>query len=99
HLVRLRVAEELRHADEQVAIEPVELLAILAQAPDVLLDVRRFGEREPALDATRHRAGLVMSEIEPELVEQHLVNGADARRSLAARFDRRQTVLGGVARE
>jgi hypothetical protein len=87
HLERLFVAEEARHADEQIAVENVELVAALAEAVDVLVDVVDTRQLEAPLDSPRDGARLVVREIDTELALEHVVDGFDA---LPARRRRRR---------
>ncbi len=77
-LERLLVAEETRHPDEEIAVEDVELVAPVAQALDVRLEVLGARELEAPLDAAGHRARLVVREVDAELALEHVVHGGEA---------------------
>jgi hypothetical protein len=78
HLERLLVAEEPRHADEQVLVQGVELPRIAAQLVQVGLDVERSVQRQPPFDTTCHRARLVVREVDSALVAEQPQDRVDA---------------------
>ena len=74
----LLVAEEAGHADEQIPVEQVELLAAAPEPLDVSVHVLGARQHQPALDAPGHGAGLVVREVDAVLGLEHLVHGREA---------------------
>ena len=58
------VAEEPRHADQQILVERVQLARVAAQLLDVRVDVERAVQRQAPLDAARDRGRLVVREVD-----------------------------------
>ena len=69
-LERLRIAEELGDADQQVLVQRVELVGIAAQVVDVRGQALGAHQVGPALDPPPDRGGLVQREVDAEVVAQ-----------------------------
>jgi len=82
----LRVPEEVRHADEQIAEQLVRLARAIVQALDVRRDRCRLEHLHAPLDAPHQRRRLIAPEVMPRLVQQ---DRADAGQLVAARQDER----------
>src|SRR5262249_14651844 len=73
-LERLRIAEKIGDADQEVAKKRVDLAGVLAQALDVGRERLDLQNLHAPFDAAKERAAFVAAEIVAGLVEQ---NGAD----------------------
>jgi hypothetical protein len=80
---RLFVAEEPRHADQEIAVQDVELFVLALEPRDVVIDVGDVRQLQPALDPASDRARLVVREVDAELLFEHLVDGGHARQDFA----------------
>lgn len=60
---RLGVAEEARHADENVGVEGVDLLGVSAEEGGVVTQGRLLAEQQSPRDAPPHGRGLVEREV------------------------------------
>ena len=70
HLERLGVAEELRHADQQILVERFSSLGSARSVIDVLVQAGEPQQLDAALDAAADRGHLVEREVDAEVVAQ-----------------------------
>ena len=79
YLKGLGIAEEVGHADQQVAEQQRRFHPVLTQVLDIVLDIGQPQCLHPALDAAQESVVLVAPEIVPDLVAQ---DGGDGPASL-----------------
>ncbi len=73
-----RIAEEARDPDQQFLEQQRAFGGVLAHVPHVVVDAREMVQADPALDATRQRAELVLREVVPGLAAQQQHDLLDA---------------------
>ena len=85
---QLRVAEELRDLDQEVAHEPAVLVGVPVHVAHVVAQAGRVGRRHPALQPAQDRRSLVGAEVDAALLSQVLEEGVQ-----------QPLVVGSVGRE
>ncbi len=72
------IAEETCHADQEVAVEEVELGVIDTKAVRIRLDIDRVTHIHSPFDAANHSRRLIVGKFDAELLREQPEDGADA---------------------
>ncbi len=68
----LAIAKKSGHADQQVAVQGVQLRRVTLQSGQVSGQILRLADHHPALDTPLHRARLVVGKVDAEIAAQQL---------------------------
>ena len=78
HLEELRVAEEARHADEDLFRKHVDLLGVAVEGPRVVRERLAVRHDDAAFDAAQHGRALVVGEVDAALLFEQQVDMREA---------------------